>query len=88
MQKWREWQTAPHSEWSVALEREAVIRPLAELNRLTMTAVQQAVAILCSPRNQHRSLESLLVPRRRLLTIIAELVRNAASTTEKRKRET
>src|SRR5215472_10542349 len=43
MQKWRQWQEAPHSEWSVALEREAVIRPLAELSRLTRTAVQQAV---------------------------------------------
>jgi putative transposase len=43
MQKWREWQAAPQSEWSLALEREAVIRPLAELNRLTRTAVGQAV---------------------------------------------
>ena len=43
MQKWRQWQAAPQSEWSLALEREAVIRRLAELNRLTRTAVEQAV---------------------------------------------
>jgi hypothetical protein len=43
MQKWRQWEAAPHSEWSVAVEREAVIRPLAEMDHLTRTAVQQAV---------------------------------------------
>jgi hypothetical protein len=38
MQKWRQWEAAPHREWSVAVEREAVIRPLAELDHLTRTA--------------------------------------------------
>jgi hypothetical protein len=43
MQKWRQWESAPDSEWKAAVEREAVIRPLAELTRLTETAVDQAV---------------------------------------------
>ena len=46
MQKWRQWESAPDSEWSVAVEREAVIRPLAELNRLSQTAVDHAVELL------------------------------------------
>ena len=45
MQKWREWQTASDSEWGVASQREAVIRPLADQIRLTeadvITATQQ-----------------------------------------------
>jgi putative transposase len=50
MQKWRQWEAAPHSEWNVAVEREAVIRPLAEMDHLTGTAVQQAVDSLSLSR--------------------------------------
>ena len=31
MQKWRSWQAASEAEWGLAVEREMVIRPLAEL---------------------------------------------------------
>lgn len=45
MQEWRPWE-AEETEWGLALEREAVIRPLAELERLSMAAVKEAVARL------------------------------------------
>ena len=42
MQKWQEGQTAAHGDWSVALRREAVIRPLAEQVRLRESMVDEA----------------------------------------------
>ena len=42
MQRWREWQTASDSDWGVASQREAVIRPLADQVRLTETDVTTA----------------------------------------------
>src|SRR5215472_1919893 len=42
MQKWRQWESAPDSDWGTALEREAVIRPLAEERKLGRAAVQEA----------------------------------------------
>ena len=33
MQKWRPWEAAYDTEWGLALEREAVIRPLTEQER-------------------------------------------------------
>jgi putative transposase len=44
--KWRQWQSAPQAEWTIALEREAVIRPLAEQDRLTEAVVEEAAARL------------------------------------------
>jgi len=35
MQKWRPWETANEVQWGVAVERESVIRPLAEEEKLT-----------------------------------------------------
>jgi len=43
MQNWRTWEAASDAEWGLALEREAVIRPLAEQQRLSMPAVEKAV---------------------------------------------
>lgn len=42
MQKWRQWQSAPDSEWAIALDREAVIAPIAGLSRLTKHDIDQA----------------------------------------------
>ena len=42
MQKWRQWESAPDSDWGTALQREAVIRPLAEEWKLGRVAVQEA----------------------------------------------
>ena len=33
MQKWRPWEADSDTEWGLALEREAVIRPLTEQER-------------------------------------------------------
>jgi putative transposase len=46
MQKWQEWQTASDADWSAALKREAVIRPLAEHVRLSELAVLEAAESL------------------------------------------
>src|SRR6516225_3910903 len=43
MQKWRPWETANEVEWRLALERESVIRPLAEEERLTNGRLQEAI---------------------------------------------
>jgi len=43
MQKWRPWETANEVEWRLALERESVIRPLAEEQRLTNGRLQEAM---------------------------------------------
>ena len=46
MQKWRPWEAASDTEWGLALEREAVIRPLTEQERLS-TAALAVYAIAC-----------------------------------------
>ena len=46
MQNWRLWETASDTEWGLALEREAVIRPLTEQERLSTALVQEAIARL------------------------------------------
>ena len=43
MQKWRPWETANEVEWGLAVERESVIRPLAEEERLTNGRLQEAM---------------------------------------------
>ena len=42
MQKWREWQTASDSDWGVANQREAMIRPMVDQGRLKETDVTAA----------------------------------------------
>ena len=46
MKKWRPWEAASDTEWGLALEREAVIRPLTEQERLSTAAVEEATARL------------------------------------------
>ncbi len=46
MQRWQEWQTASDADWSAALKREAIIRPLAEQVRLSESAVVEAAESL------------------------------------------
>jgi putative transposase len=43
MQKWRQWETASKADWATALEREAVIRVLAEEHELTGERVREAM---------------------------------------------
>ena len=46
MQEWRSWQAASEAEWGLAVEREMVIRPLAEQKRLSTAAIQDAIGRL------------------------------------------
>jgi len=46
MQKWRQWETAPDADWDTAVEREPLIRTLAEEERLTKEQLQQAMLAL------------------------------------------
>ena len=43
MQKWRPWDTASKVDWSLAVEREAVIRPLAQEGKLSGELVHEAM---------------------------------------------
>ena len=43
MQKWRPWETANEVEWGLAVERESVIRPLAEEEKLTNVRLPEAM---------------------------------------------
>src|SRR3984893_19383978 len=42
MQQWRQSETADGEEWQLALEREAVIRPLASKRKLSVTLIEEA----------------------------------------------
>src|SRR5258708_35635802 len=55
MQKWRQCETADSEEWQLALEREAVIRPLASKSKLSVTLaeVQPFVAGRCTSSFDH-----------------------------------
>jgi len=46
MQRWREWETASKADWGLALQREAVARPLAEERRLNKDHLAQAMVQL------------------------------------------
>src|ERR1017187_6610076 len=51
MQKRQQWESASDADWSLAVEREAVIRPLAEQQRLCTEDVEEAsrhLQIACS----------------------------------------
>jgi putative transposase len=43
MQKWRSWEPASEADWSLAVEREAVIRALAEEAKLTRAQLEEAM---------------------------------------------
>jgi putative transposase len=43
MHKWRQWETASEVEWGLAVQRESVIRPLAEQETLTKEQLQEAM---------------------------------------------
>lgn len=43
MQKWRQWEAASESDWGLAVEREGVIRPLAERQKLKIDDVEDAM---------------------------------------------
>ena len=43
MQKWRQWEAAGEVDWGLAVEREAVIRPLAEEEKLTKERLHEAM---------------------------------------------
>ena len=43
MPKWRPWQTANQVEWGLAVERESVILPLAEEEKLTNVRLPEAM---------------------------------------------
>jgi|HubBroStandDraft_6_1064221.scaffolds.fasta_scaffold1798775_1 hypothetical protein len=46
MQKYQQWETAGEAAWGVALQRETVIRPLAEQPRLSAESVAEAACLL------------------------------------------
>ena len=56
MQKWRPWEAASDTEWGLALEREAVIRPLTEQERLS-TAALAVYAISCDSAARQASVK-------------------------------
>ena len=46
MQRWREWRTASAADWGTALQRVAVIRPLAEQTCLAASLLAEASTCL------------------------------------------
>jgi putative transposase len=46
MQKWQQWEAASEADWGLAVEREAVIRPLAEQLKLSTQDTDQAMRCL------------------------------------------
>jgi hypothetical protein len=46
MQKWQQWETGGEGAWGVALQRERVIRPLAEQPRPSAESVAEAACQL------------------------------------------
>jgi hypothetical protein len=53
MQKWQPWETAGEAAWGLAMQREAVIRPLAEQARLRAKSVADAARQLGLSRSVH-----------------------------------
>lgn len=51
MQKWRQWETADEAAWQLALEREAIIRPLAGEGKLGFAVIEDARRQLCLGRS-------------------------------------
>jgi putative transposase len=46
MQQWQQWEAASEADWGVAVEREMVIRPLAEHHQLSTHDVDEAISRL------------------------------------------
>jgi putative transposase len=46
MPKWRQWESSSEADWTLALERECVVRPLAESGRPTKEGLQLAMVQL------------------------------------------
>jgi putative transposase len=46
MQKWQQWESASDADWGLAVEREAVIRPLAEHKRFCTDDMEEAASHL------------------------------------------
>lgn len=61
MSNWRQWETASDADWGLAVERESVIRPLAEEEKLTGELLQEAMLRL----NLGRSVVYKLIQRYR-----------------------
>jgi len=61
MPNWRQWETASNADWGLAVERKAVIRPLAEEGNLTDERLQEAMLRL----NLGRSVLHKLIQRYR-----------------------
>ena len=57
MQKWRQSETADGEEWQLALEREAVIRPLASKSKLSVTLIEEATRQLRLPSLRREDLQ-------------------------------
>lgn len=83
MQKWRQWDAAREADWSLALERERVIRPLAEQARLSVRSIGEAACQLSLSRSvlydllqryRQRPQISSLLPRKRGLEAKASLL--------------
>lgn len=62
MQKWQQWESASEVDWGLAVEREAVIRPLAEQRRLCVEDVEAAVRHLGIGRSVLYSCSGALPP--------------------------
>ena len=74
MQKWQQWEAASGADWSVAVGREAVIRPLAQQKQLSSADVDDAMSRLDMSRSvlykliqryKQRPQTSSLLPRKR-----------------------
>ena len=51
MQNWRPWDAVSKADWGLAVEREAVIRPLAEEAKLSADRVHEAMLRLTLRRS-------------------------------------
>jgi hypothetical protein len=55
MPKWRSGEATSEAEWGLAVEREMVIRPLTQQERLSTAAMQDAIGLGRSVKPQIRS---------------------------------
>jgi hypothetical protein len=51
MQKWQQWEAASEADWGTAVQREAVIRPLAEQAQLSVGDIDDAMSRLSMSRS-------------------------------------
>src|SRR5215472_7652191 len=83
MQNWRPWDAVSKADWGLAVEREAVIRPLAEEAKLSVDRVHEAMLQLNLSRSalykligryRRRPQTSSLLPWKRGRTLQARLL--------------